>query len=183
MLAFLLLLDSPEERSDFQMLYDQYHTMAYRASYAVLKDHHLAQDATQIAFMKMAKKFHILSSDHVEDQRNYIYQLAKNTAHNLLRKEKEIVSLDETHLYEAVDERQLIEDALISIENHQETLVLLDEINPAYGEILYLKYYRELDNTEISDLLDINPNTVRVRLHRALNALKKVLEKEISFHG
>lgn len=182
MLAFLLILDSPEERSKFEVIYDKYSQMIYRVAYSVLRDHHLAQDAAQISFLKIAKKFHLISSDSILDERSYIYQLAKNTARNMLSMEKELVDINKTNGNDLVDERHIIEEAIIQIEDHEETLLLLDEINPSYGEIIYLKYYRELENIEISELLDLTPNAIRVKLHRALNALKKVIEKEVLVH-
>ena len=77
-----------------------------------------------------------------------------------------------------IDDDVLIEDAIIRIENYKETIALLDDINPSYGEIIYLKYFRDLDNQEIGDLLDLKVNAVRVKLHRAINALKEVIRKE-----
>ncbi len=53
MLALLLILDTQKERSEFEILYDNYHRMVYWAAYSVLKDEYLAQDAAQITFLKI----------------------------------------------------------------------------------------------------------------------------------
>ncbi len=77
-----------------------------------------------------------------------------------------------------MDDDISIEDSIIRIENYRETIAILDEINPSYGEIIYLKYFMELDNQEVGELLDFTVNAVRVKLHRAINALKEVVRKE-----
>ena len=45
-------------------------------------------------------------------------------------------------------------------------------------EILSLRYGAGLDNSEIASSLDISPNAVAVRVHRALKRLKEVVAHE-----
>ncbi|MDF1618625.1 RNA polymerase sigma factor [Petrocella sp. FN5] len=182
MLAFLILLDTNDERSEFDKLYENYHMMVYRAAYSVLKDKYLAQDAAQISFIKIAKKFNLIHSKNILDERAYIYRLTLNTAKDMLDKEQCFMNVEETFLSNIIDEQSMTELSIIQIENHKETLALLDEINPSYGEIIYLKYFREFENDEIGILLDLTSNAVRVKLHRALNALREVTKKEVLFN-
>lgn len=179
MLIFLLLLDTPRERTEYELMYDQHYMMVYRASYSVLKDYHLSQDAAQIFFLKIAKKFKVIHSESVKVEKGYIYRIAVNTARDMLKKERDLLSKEDSFESEIIDEQNLIEDSIIQIEDHERTLLLLDEINPSYGEIIYLKYYEEMKNNEIGELLELTPNAVRVKLHRALNALRNIVEKEI----
>ena len=44
-----------------------------------------------------------------------------------------------------------------------------------YREVLLLYYYEEMSVTEISDLLNMSENTIKTRLFRARNLLKKRL--------
>lgn len=179
MLAFLLILDTQEERTEFETLYNNYREMVYRAAYTVLKDEYLAQDAAQITFLKITRKFDIVRSQNVLDEKGYIYRMAINAAKDMLDKEQQFMNAEDKLFECLIDDNALIEDAIIRIENYRETITLLDEINPTYGEIIYLKYFRDLDNREIGDLLDLTVNAVRVKLHRAINALKKVVRKEV----
>lgn len=178
MLVFLLLLDTQQERSEFETLYDNYHMMVYRAAYSVLNDEYLAQDAAQITFLKITRKFDRVRSQNVLDEKGYIYRMAINAAKDMLDKEQQFVNAEDDLFEGLIDDDVLIEDAIIRVENYRETIALLDEINPSYGEIIYLKYFRDLDNGEIGDLLDLTVNAVRVKLHRATHALKEVVRKE-----
>lgn len=46
----------------------------------------------------------------------------------------------------------------------------------AYRIVLMLRDIEELDTREVADLLDLSEAAVKVRLHRARAALKKLLE-------
>jgi RNA polymerase sigma factor (sigma-70 family) len=59
-----------------------------------------------------------------------------------------------------------------------------NELSDAIGALSYdhqvvlsLRYFCDLSDNEIADVLHIRPGTVRVRLHRALNRLRKELSR------
>jgi RNA polymerase sigma-70 factor, ECF subfamily len=47
-----------------------------------------------------------------------------------------------------------------------------------YRTVLVLRDIEELDTSEVGEMLEINVNTVKIRLHRARQALKSLLERE-----
>jgi RNA polymerase sigma-70 factor (ECF subfamily) len=46
--------------------------------------------------------------------------------------------------------------------------------------VLLLRDIEELDTDETADLLGITPNAVKIRLHRARQALRTLLEQELT---
>lgn len=52
----------------------------------------------------------------------------------------------------------------------------IDQLPDAYRNVLLLKDIEELETSEVAALLELNEGAVRVRLHRARAALKKLLE-------
>jgi RNA polymerase sigma-70 factor (ECF subfamily) len=52
----------------------------------------------------------------------------------------------------------------------------LRDLPPEYAEVLALRYLDELTPSEIAERLDVTQNLVSVRIHRALKALKQLLE-------
>ena len=62
----------------------------------------------------------------------------------------------------------------------QETRVLvrgcIDRLPDAYRTVLLLRDIEELDTEETAQLLDITPNAVKIRLHRARQALRTLLD-------
>lgn len=52
----------------------------------------------------------------------------------------------------------------------------IDELPDSYRIVLLLRDIEELDTAEVAEALEISPGNVKVRLHRARSALKKLLE-------
>lgn len=52
------------------------------------------------------------------------------------------------------------------------------QLKPAWQEVIYLRYFLQLSEAETAAALDIAPGTVKSRLHRALAALKRIIEQE-----
>lgn len=52
----------------------------------------------------------------------------------------------------------------------------IDQLPEAYRTVLLLRDIEELGSTEVASLLDISEGNVRIRLHRARAALKRLLE-------
>ena len=52
----------------------------------------------------------------------------------------------------------------------------IDRLPESYRTVLLLRDIEELDTAETAQLLGLTPNTVKIRLHRARQALAKVLE-------
>lgn len=54
----------------------------------------------------------------------------------------------------------------------------LERLNPDEREVLLLTYWDGLTSKEISDLLDTSATAIRMRLHRARNALSHLLQTQ-----
>ena len=60
---------------------------------------------------------------------------------------------------------------------------MIDTLPDSYREAIILREYEELSYEEISKVLDVEVNLVKVRVHRGRKILKKLLEpvvKEIN---
>lgn len=53
----------------------------------------------------------------------------------------------------------------------------VDRLPEAYRTVLVLRDFEELSTQEVAEVLDITPNAVKIRLHRARAALKTLLER------
>ena len=58
---------------------------------------------------------------------------------------------------------------------------LISELPVAYSEVITLIDLQEMDHSEAAELLGIDKNLLKVRLHRARNALEKVILANIEF--
>ena len=55
----------------------------------------------------------------------------------------------------------------------------IEELPDAYRTVLLLRDIEELSTEETAQALDITPNTVKTRLHRARQALRTVLDERL----
>lgn len=97
---------------------------------------------------------------------SWLYRIAHNKIVDYFRKTK-TVDLDKIN--EISEEGD--NDKQIVISNEQRKIsVVLSKLKPRYQEIISLKFYSELNNTEIAEI--IGTNNVSVILHRALKSFK-----------
>jgi RNA polymerase sigma-70 factor (ECF subfamily) len=54
----------------------------------------------------------------------------------------------------------------------------IDQLPEGYRSILVLRDIEELNTIEAAEILAVTPNAVKIRLHRARQALKTLIERE-----
>lgn len=68
---FLMMLDTEDEKSRFVQLYHQYRKLMHYEAKRILKDDHLAEDAVQEAFLRIAKNFHKVGEIFCPQTKNF----------------------------------------------------------------------------------------------------------------
>jgi RNA polymerase sigma-70 factor (ECF subfamily) len=56
----------------------------------------------------------------------------------------------------------------------------IDQLPVMYRSVLLMRDIEELDSQEVVEILAITPNAAKIRLHGARQALKTLIEKELS---
>jgi RNA polymerase sigma-70 factor, ECF subfamily len=64
-------------------------------------------------------------------------------------------------------------------ENRQMVRCCIDRLPEIYRTVLLMRDIEELDAAEVAEMLAITPNAAKIRLHRARQVLKKLIEKEL----
>ena len=156
--ALMALIESESDKQKFEQIYKKYKDLIYNISYKYLNNYHLAQDATQESFTRIAKS--ISSFDEVEsdDTIIMIYLIAKRAAYyiynrNNILKEEFIADFSDFIDYNQYDNSE--ECILDAIKN----------LDSKYSEILLLKYKYGYSIQEIADTLCLSFSTVKGRLN------------------
>ncbi len=162
-----------DDESSFSIIYNKYvdDLFAYGISLGFPKES--CKDAIQDIFIKVyLNKNRIANIDNIT---GYIFKSFKNRLIDLNRSNytinnidtiKESFTLDVTVLDNIIDK----ETAKILKEKVKR---LLDTITIDQREAVYLKYVAELNHKEIADILNINEESSRKRLYRAMEKLRK----------
>ena len=107
--------------------------------------------------------------------RTWLLVIARNRAINSVRrKSPHVIPFDE-----ALDSPSADTTPMERVEKNARKQMLneaLSRLPEAHREILELVFYHQLTGPEVAEVLDINLGTVKSRLHRAKEMLRRVLE-------
>lgn len=157
----------------FLKAYDKYADGIFRLCYFKTSDRELAKDLTQQTFMQTWS--YLKAGKEVRDFRPFLYRLANNLVIDWYRRRKP-ESLD-TLLEsgwepsdEAVDISQTADFNL--------ALKLLTKLPADDQELIIWRYVEDLSPQQIAEIIKEKENTVSVRLHRALEKIKKIIHNQ-----
>ncbi len=169
MLIYLNLIDTEEEKGKFEQVYNLYkHTMFYVAK-GILKDDYLSEDAVHNAFINIAQNMSNISEVNSNRTKGYVVIIARNISLNMLKKQKNIVDIDDFEEYTADD--LSLEDEVLSKIAFDLVVKEIDSLPIIYKDILHLTYVENLKTQEISSLINISNEAVKKRLQRGRKRL------------
>ena len=164
----------------FSLLVRKYQKQVHALAWRKIGDFHIAEEITQDTFLKAYKRLATLK----EPQRfvSWLYVIAANLCSSWLRK-KRLPTQSLEHL-EQEDKDQLEKSAyseFVVEENErisgqtQRHVVkkLLAKLPESERTIITLHYFGEMSTTEIGEFLGVSANTIKSRLRRAQQRLKK----------
>lgn len=158
----------------FERDYDSYAEAIFRFVYFKVSDHEVARDITAETFLKFWKK--LSSDEEINNSRALLYTIAKGKVIDYYRQNKKERSVSVDKVVEELIDTDKPEDRIDIEERIGEMFVKLDEVKKEYKEVLMLYYVEELKMNEIALILNKQESTVRVLVHRALNALRSRYE-------
>ena len=170
MLAFFLtMLESDEERQRFVLIYEQYHKRMERVALRILEKQHDAEDAVQNAFLQVIHHFEKISTIPCEELPFWLISIVKNEALMILRKNRNIVPLEDWDGFEK------------SISDTSEYIALVElfrQLPETYRAVLEMKILIVYTDKEIASRLGISETAVSSRASRGRSLLRKLVEGE-----
>ena len=169
------------EQNAYAELVNRYQAYVFTLILRMIKSREDAEEVAQDVFVKAYRS---LADFRGESKfSTWLYTIANTTSITFLRKKKlDVHSLDNEKVFEVADSKDsgfranLVEQkSRVNMVN--EAIALL---SPDDAEIITLFYKAEQNLEEISRILRLETNTVKVRLHRARTRLKEKLEKNFS---
>lgn len=169
------------DQSAFEEVVLFYQNKIYQHCYRMLGNAHEAEDIAQEAFIRAYVNIH--SFDEGRKFSSWLYRIATNLSIDRLRKRKpdyfldaEVKGGDGLNMYSRLqsEESSIVEE----VENNELQRYIHGEISqlpPKYRSIIMLRYLEEFSLKEISEMLEIPMGTVKTRIHRGREALRKRL--------
>ena len=170
------------DQSAYRYLVDKHRAAIFHIIYRIVRNEEGANDLVQETFMKA---FASLASYRSEYRfSTWLYKIAANASIDFLRKKRiKALSLDrpletkdgqveiEVADYSYHPERDLVrKEQSFSIEE------AIESLSPNYKEVIVYRHKEDKSYEEIADLLDIPVGTVKARIFRARELLKRKLK-------
>ena len=169
----------------FSRLIDNYKNMVYNLAYRMSSNSHEAEDISQEAFLRAYQSLARFNPSYKFS--TWLYQITLNIIRDRFKKkELNYVSLDapvETDDSEffpqPVDLTNNPEQIIAQKEDAQAIQQAILSLPLKYREVIVLRHLQDLSYIEIANILKIPSGTVKIRLYRAREQLKKILENSI----
>lgn len=140
-----------------------------------------AKDLAQEAFLKAWRGLQFYKFEAAFS--TWLYRLTSNVCIDFLRQQKRrpVTSLtmqedqEETNELEVPDRAPLPEEQVLHQETRQVVARAMEQLEEEFRMILTLRVIQDLSYEEIAEIMDLKIGTVKSRLARARNKLKKIL--------
>lgn len=182
--ARLAKLSRNGDRHAFEELVDMYKDKIYHLGYRMLNQSGDAEDVVQETFLRV-----YMNLDRYDENQKFstwIYRIATNLCIDRLRKRKPNYSLDaEMPDSEGSDwystlpsDQETPEEELVLSETQQQIRKAIETLPEKYKSVVILRYLHDMSLQEIGDVLQMPVTTVKTRVHRGREFLRKKLEPE-----
>ena len=164
------------DEKSFSYVFDTYHLQLFEYGQRFTKDEHLVKDSIQDLFFELARKKQKLSPTN-----NILFYLLKSIRQkimvNLKKKgtitQEEDYQINEFRLYYSTDIDQQEKELRLN-----QLAEAINQLPPRQKEAIYLKFYKNLSNKQVSDIMQINYQSVGNNLQKAISKLKSILNSD-----
>lgn len=159
---YVAMVSDEGEKSIIEFIYTNYRQMMYKTAFDILKNKENAEDAVHDAFLRVVKNVSKFRKYSCNQNAAYLVIIVRGIALNMLNKNNKVSELDDSF----PDEECVEEKALANV-NYEQIVQNIGSLSPALKDIAYLHFVSELSPIEISELLNMNLNTVHSSIRRA----------------
>ncbi|MEK5380026.1 sigma-70 family RNA polymerase sigma factor [Niallia sp. FSL W8-0635] len=168
-------IDNKEEVFDEIMI--TYGQELLHLVFSYVKNQTIAEELTQDIFVKVYYSLHKYKGK--SSFRTWLWRIAINHCKDYLKSwyTKNVVKVDNEFLF-GEDSSENVEEEILQKEEEQLLIQAVMNLPVMYREIIFLFYFEELPIKEIAAILKINENTIKTRLRRAKDLLKKIGDEQ-----
>jgi RNA polymerase sigma-70 factor, ECF subfamily len=165
--------------SVFQKLYETYHKDLFQFLIYLVKDRETAEDLSQEVYIRVLKAYG--GFEGKSSEKTWLFSIARNAAIDHFRKQRSwkqrVFSNFDWETQQIKDPQELPEELTIQNENLQWIYKALDKCTMAQRSVIILRYLQSLSISETANVLNWTESKVKTTQHRALKAIKKIMEE------
>jgi RNA polymerase sigma-70 factor (ECF subfamily) len=156
----------------WEALTRQHQEPVFRLAYLLLGDSDDAQDVAQEAFVRAY--YQLSRFRDGLSLRPWLMRIASRLAQNRHRSARRYLQALGRLAQEPSDEPEESQPR----SEADELWRAVRRLKPAFQEVIYMRYFLELSEDDAAAALDVPAGTVKSRLHRGLQELRKVIARE-----
>jgi len=169
----------------FSWLIDNYKNMVYNLAYRMSSNSQEAEDISQEAFLRAYQSLGRFNPSYKFS--TWLYQITLNIIRDRFKKkELNYVSLDtpietdDSEFYpQPADSTNDPEQIIVRQEDARAVQQAIYSLPLKYREVIVLRHLQDLSYIEIANILKLPQGTVKVRLYRAREQLRKILSDSV----
>lgn len=163
----------------FEEIVTMFQHRLYQVCYRMLGNRQEAEDIAQEAFVRAYVNIH--TYDQKRKFSTWLFRIATNLCIDRIRKKKpdyyldaEVPGTERLNMYSQIAATgDLPEEEVEKMETQERIQYEIGRLPDKYRSVIILRYMEELPLQEISDILELPLGTVKTRVHRGREALRK----------
>lgn len=164
----------------FRQCFDVLHQDIYRYAFAYLRSRELAEDIVQDVFAKLwAHRYTVDSSQHL---RAYVYQIARNTIFNQLKRATYDQRMRDTVFFRQQTQHNEVEEGYFHEELNGLYLEAVAKLPPQRQLVFTLSRNEGMTHDEIAQQLTISRNTVKDQIVKASHFIRHYINANMKEH-
>ncbi len=148
----------------------------YRYGYKLIRDKNLVEDAIQDLFFRLWKNRSAIRQ--VDNPKPYLFKSLRNHIRDSISKIRpcvELCDITEDHLNIEYSYEDFLVNDQITKSIRQKVVDALNKLPAKQREIIYLRYFEDIDFDTIARIMEIKVQSVRNSLHRGMIALRDLM--------
>lgn len=163
----------------FRFVINHYKQMVFSVAIQIVRDQHLAEDAAQETFLKAYKNLKKFKGK--SQFSTWLYRIAVNESLAIVKQRWNRESFTDDNLDAEFDSS---EDWVNEIMEHKDRKQVIQKVlmqlKPKESLVLQLFYLQEQSVEEVSKIIGIKKDHVKVLLHRARKSFYQILNKQFA---
>jgi len=167
------IIEAKQDMSKFSYLYEKYFIAIYRFVYNRVGDEATAADLTSQVFLKAMKSIKKYEFRGLPFS-SWLYRIASNELNLEFRENKKSKRI---YHMNTKDLPEIIEPTADEETEEKVTLLLgaLERLDHNDLELIQMKYFEKRSYKEISEILEVEQNALKVRVHRIKDKIRSIL--------
>lgn len=161
----------------FSTLVEHHQQLVYNLAYRFMRENALAEDMAQEAFLKAYRLLKGFRGDC--NFSTWMYRVTASVCLTELNRRKKRIEIEVQpfHLRTELPTSAFSSDAFEIIRR------CVGKLCDRYATVITLYYLKETPYEEIAEYMQVPMGTLKTWMHRARNQLRKIVERELGFHG